>query len=180
MFLPTTKEEIDALGWNGLDIILVTGDSYIDSPYVGVAVIGKILLDSGYKVGVIGQPDTSSDVDIGRLGEPRLFWGVTGGCIDSMVANRTATGRKRNRDDYTPGGVNNRRPDRATIVYTNLIKKYFKNSPRPIVLGGIEASLRRIAHYDFWTDTVRRSVLFDTKADYLLYGMAERSVAELA
>ncbi|MBI5888587.1 MAG: YgiQ family radical SAM protein [Deltaproteobacteria bacterium] len=180
MFLPTTKEEIEGLGWKGLDIILVTGDSYIDSPYVGVAVIGKILLDSGYKVGVIGQPETSSDVDIRRLGEPRLFWGVTGGCIDSMVANRTATGRRRNRDDYTPGGVNNRRPDRAAIAYTNLIKRYYKKDTRPIVLGGIEASLRRTAHYDFWTDTIRRSILFDTKADYLLYGMAERSAVELA
>ncbi len=179
MFLPTTKEEIEGLGWKGLDIILVTGDSYIDSPFVGVAVIGKILLAAGYKVGVIGQPETGSDVDIRRLGEPRLFWGITGGCIDSMVANRTATGRRRNRDDYTPGGLNNRRPDRAAIAYTNLIKRYYKD-PRPIVLGGIEASLRRIAHYDFWTNSIRRSILFDAKADYLLYGMAERSVVELA
>ncbi|MBI5236810.1 MAG: YgiQ family radical SAM protein, partial [Deltaproteobacteria bacterium] len=153
--------------------------SYIDSPFVGVAVIGKILLDAGYKVGVIGQPETSSDVDIRRLGEPRLFWGVTGGCIDSMVANRTATGRRRDRDDYTPGGVNNRRPDRASIAYANLIRRYYKNNT-PIVLGGVEASLRRIAHYDFWTDSIRRSILFDAKADYLLYGMCERSVVEFA
>ncbi len=182
MFLPTTREEIAGLGWNGLDIILVTGDAYIDSPFVGAAVIGKVLLAAGHKVGVIGQPDTDtdSDADIGRLGEPRLFWGVTGGCIDSMVANRTAAGRRRMSDDYTPGGANNRRPDRAVIAYANLIKKYFKNGARPIVLGGIEASLRRIAHYDFWTDAIRRSILFDAKADYLLYGMAERSVVELA
>jgi len=178
MFLPTTKEEMERLGWKRLDIILVTGDSYIDSPFIGVAVIGKILLASGYKVGVIGQPETGSDADILRLGEPRLFWGVTGGCIDSMVANRTATGRRRNSDDHTPGGINNRRPDRATIAYTNLIKKYYKDNTRPIVLGGIEASLRRIAHYDFWTDSIRRSILFDAKADYLLYGMAERSIVE--
>ncbi|MBN2178748.1 MAG: YgiQ family radical SAM protein [Deltaproteobacteria bacterium] len=179
MFLPTTQKEMNELGWDGLDIILITGDGYIDSPFVGVAVIGKILLDAGYRVGIIAQPDRTSGDDISRLGEPRLFWGVTGGCIDSMVANYTATGRKRKRDDYTPGNVNNRRPDRATIVYSNLIRTWFKET-RPIVLGGIEASLRRIAHYDFWSDTIRRSILFDAKADYLLYGMADRSVVELA
>ena len=179
MFLPTTQEEVTGLGWNDLDVILVTGDGYIDSPFVGVAVIGKILLNVGYRVGIIAQPDTASGDDIGRLGEPRLFWGVTGGCIDSMVANYTATGRKRRRDDYTPGNVNNRRPDRAVIVYSNLIRQYFKRT-RPIILGGIEASLRRIAHYDFWSNRIRRSILFDAKADYLLYGMADRSVCELA
>ncbi|MFQ5329342.1 MAG: YgiQ family radical SAM protein [Thermodesulfobacteriota bacterium] len=179
MFLPTTKDECQKLGWDNLDIILVTGDSYIDSPFIGVAVIGKVLLHAGYKVGIIAQPDTASDIDIGRLGEPRLFWGVTGGCIDSMVANRTAFGKRRRSDDYTPGGVNNRRPDRATIIYSNLIRRYFKGT-RPIVLGGIEASLRRVAHYDFWSDRVRKSILFDAKADYLLYGMAERPVVELA
>lgn len=179
MFLPTTREEMDKLGWTELDIILVSGDSYIDSPYIGAAVIGHVLADAGYKVGVIGQPDATGS-DIARLGAPKLFWGVTGGCIDSMVANRTATGRPRKRDDYTPGGVNDRRPDRAAIAYTNLIKQHFKKDPRPIVLGGIEASLRRTAHYDFSTNAIRRSVLFDAKADYLLYGMAERSVVELA
>ena len=117
--------------------------------------------------------------DISRLGEPLLFWGVTGGCIDSMVANRTASGKKRKSDDYTPAGMNNRRPDRAVLVYANLIRTHFKDTV-PIVLGGIEASLRRVAHYDFWSDKVRRSILFDAKADYLLYGMAERSVLELA
>jgi uncharacterized radical SAM protein YgiQ len=167
------------LGWDGIDIILITGDSYIDSPLVGAAVIGKVLLNAGFRVGIIGQPDVSSHKDVSRLGEPKLFWGVTGGCIDSMVANRTATGRKRKRDDYTPGGANDRRPDRAVIAYSNLIRAHFKNT-RPIVLGGLEASLRRIAHYDFWSDQIRRSILFDGKADYLLYGMAERSVVELA
>jgi uncharacterized radical SAM protein YgiQ len=180
MFLPTTKKEMEGLGWDALDIILVTGDAYIDSPFVGVAVVGKVLLDAGYRVGVIGQPDTGSGDDIMRLGSPRLFWGVTGGCIDSMVANRTATGKRRRTDDYTPGGVNDRRPDRAAIAYANLIRRYSKNDIRPIVLGGIEASLRRIAHYDAWTDRIRRSVLFDAKADYLLYGMCERSAVELA
>jgi len=179
MFLPTTKEEATKLGWDKFDIILITGDSYVDTPSFGVAVIGKVLLNSGYRVGIIAQPDNASGEDLRRLGEPLLFWGVTGGCIDSMVANFTATGRRRKRDDYTPGGINNRRPDRAVIVYSNLIRKYFK-STRTIVLGGIEASLRRIAHYDFWSNQIRRSILFDAKADYLLYGMAERSVVELA
>jgi len=179
MFLPTTKEEMQRLGWRSLDIILVTGDAYIDSPFVGVAVVGKVLLDAGYRVGVIGQPDTTGP-DIMRLGSPELFWGVTGGCIDSMVANRTASGKKRRSDDYTPGGVNDRRPERAVIAYANLIRRERGAERRPIVLGGIEASLRRIAHYDAWTDKVRRSILFDAKADYLLYGMSERSVAELA
>ena len=177
-FLPTTRKELRQLGWEQLDIILVTGDAYIDSPFIGVAVIGRVLVDAGFKVGIIAQPDVQGN-DIDRLGEPRLFWGVSGGCIDSMVANRTASGRRRKRDDYTPGGVNNRRPDRAVLVYANLIRSKFKNTC-PIVLGGIEASLRRIAHYDYWANTIRRSILVDAKADFLLYGMAERSAVELA
>jgi len=179
MFLPTTKKELQQSGWDKLDIILVTGDAYVDSPYIGAAVIGKVLLEAGYRVGIIGQPDTDSDRDITRLGEPGLFWGITGGSIDSMVANRTASGKKRRSDDYTPGGLNTRRPDRAVLVYSNLIRRCFKNTC-PIVLGGIEASLRRIAHYDFWSNKIRRSILFDAKADYLLYGMADKSVAEFA
>lgn len=179
MFLPAIRPELDNLGWEQLDIILVTGDSYIDSPFIGTAVIGKVLSHAGYRVGVIAQPDIHSGKDICRLGEPRLFWGVSGGSVDSMIANYTTLKKKRKSDDYTPGGINNRRPDRATIVYTNLIKRYFKNT-RPIVLGGIEASLRRIAHYDFWSDRVRSSILFDAKADYLLYGMAEKAVLQLA
>ncbi len=179
MFLPTTPEELIALGWTNLDVILVSGDTYIDSPYSGLAVIGKSLLHAGFKVGVIAQPDTHSPDDIKRLGEPTLFWGVTGGTVDSMVANYTATLRKRRSDDFTPGGVNDRRPDRAVIVYTNLIRQVFKPTV-PIVLGGIEASLRRITHYDYWSNKLRAPVLFDSKADYLLYGMAENSVVELA
>lgn len=179
MFLPTTRKELDQLGWDQLDVILVTGDSYIDSPFIGIAVIGKVLSHAGYRVGVIAQPDINSDEDICRLGEPRLFWGVSGGSIDSMVANYTALKKKRKSDDYTPGGKNDRRPDRATIVYANLIRRFSKNT-RPIVLGGIEASLRRIAHYDFWSDRIRSSILFDAKANYLLYGMAEKSIVELA
>jgi uncharacterized radical SAM protein YgiQ len=178
MFLPTTRSEMKGLGWETADVILVTGDSYIDSPFMGIAVIGKVLAAAGFKVAVIAQPDIDSDRDITRLGEPRLFWGLSGGSIDSMVANYTALKKRRKKDDYTPGGSNNRRPDRAVIVYANLIRRYFK-ATCPIVLGGIEASLRRIAHYDFWSDKVRRSILFDAKADYLVYGMGEKTVVAL-
>ncbi len=201
MFLPTTPQEVAERGWDQLDVILVTGDAYIDSPFIGVAVVGHVLADVGYRVGIIAQPDIHSPDDIMRLGEPALFWGVSGGSIDSMVANTTALGKPRRSDDYTPGGRNDRRPDRAVIVYTNLIKRYVKTevpgtglagarleaaSPgarhrrAPIVLGGVEASLRRVAHYDAWDDAVRRSVLLDAKADYLIYGMAEKSVLAFA
>jgi len=179
MFLPTTSEELKRRGWKRLDIILVTGDTYIDSPHIGVAVIGRVLTNAGYRVGIIAQPDIKSDADISRLGEPRLFWGITGGCMDSMVANYTATRKKRRDDDLTPGGKNNRRPDRAAVVYANLIRQHFKNT-KPLVLGGVEASLRRIAHYDYWSDTVRRSILFDARADILTYGMAETAIVEIA
>ena len=179
MLLPTTHQEMHQRQWDQLDVILVTGDSYIDSPFVGIAVIGSILTDAGYRVGVIAQPDVYSAADISRLGAPRLFWGVSGGSIDSMVANYTALKKKRRSDDFTPGGINNRRPDRAVIVYCNLIRRYFRPT-QPIILGGIESSLRRIAHYDYWSDKVRGSILLDAKAEYLLYGMAEKSVLELA
>lgn len=179
MFLPVTKKEATILGWKELDVILVTGDAYIDSPLVGVAIIGKVLLDAGFSVGVISQPRTTLADDIRRLGEPRVFWGVTGGCVDSMVANRTALGKPRRSDDFTPGGKNTARPNRAVITYANLIRRHFKTTS-PIVLGGIEASLRRIAHYDFSSDRIRRSVLLDAKADFLLYGMADTSVVRMA
>jgi len=179
MFLPTTREEIKKLSWDRLDVIIVTGDTYIDSPYIGAAVIGKVLHAAGYKVGIIAQPDINSKIDISRLGEPALFWGVTAGSLDSMVANYTALKNRRRKDDFTPGGKNTKRPDRATIVYSNLIRKYFKNT-KPIILGGIEASLRRISHYDYWDDKIRRAILFDAKADILIYGMAEKSILKLA
>ena len=179
MFLPTTQAELAKLGWDQLDVILITGDTYIDSPYIGAAVIGKVLSHAGYRVGIIAQPDLETATDISRLGEPLLFWGVTSGSVDSMVANYTATKKRRRQDDFTPGGVNNQRPDRAVIAYANLIRHYFKNT-KPIVLGGIEASLRRIAHYDFWNDSLRKSILIDAKADFLAYGMAEKSILELA
>ncbi len=179
MFIPTTKKELIELGWDKLDIILVSGDTYIDSPYSGMAIIGKLLIQNGYKVGIIAQPSYDTPDDITRLGEPTLFWGVSSGLVDSMVANYTALKKFRNNDDFTPGEKNTKRPDRANLIYTNLIRQYFKNTV-PIVLGGIEASLRRVAHYDFWTNKVRGSQLFDAKADYLIYGMGEKSVLELA
>ncbi|MBW1615623.1 MAG: YgiQ family radical SAM protein [Deltaproteobacteria bacterium] len=179
MFIPTTKQELKTLGWNKLDIIIVSGDSYIDNPFIGAAVIGKLLISKGFKTGIIGQPAINSNADITRLGEPKLFWGITGGCIDSMVANYTASGKKRKKDDYTAGGLNNKRPDRAVIVYANLIRQHFKNT-QPLILGGIEASLRRIPHYDYMSNKLRRSILFDAKADYIIYGMGEKAVIALA
>jgi uncharacterized radical SAM protein YgiQ len=166
-------------GWQELDIILVTGDAYLDTPFTGVSLIGRALESAGFRVGVIAQPDVQTTNDITRLGAPRLFWGVTAGCVDSLVANYTATGRKRQEDDFTPGGQNNRRPDRASIIYANLIRRACRPCA-PIVLGGIEASLRRIAHYDFWSNRIRQSILLDAKADLLVYGMAEQTVLELA
>jgi uncharacterized radical SAM protein YgiQ len=179
MFLPTTKEEMQKLGWESLDVIIVTGDTYIDSPFIGAAAIGRTLHTAGYRVGIIAQPSIGDGADIRRLGEPQLFWGITAGATDSMVANYTALKKRRRTDDFTPGGTNDRRPDRATIVYANLVRRYFKQT-RPIVLGGIEASLRRVAHYDYWDDAIRRSILFDAKADLLVYGMGEQAVLELA
>lgn len=179
MFLPTTKNELKNLGWDKLDIILVSGDTYVDSPYMGIAILGNILVDKGFRVGIIAQPDINSAYDISRLGEPELFWGVSGGSVDSMVSNYTASKKRRRQDDYTPGGENNRRPDRAVLVYTNLIRRNFKNT-KPIIIGGIEASLRRVAHYDYWSNKLRRSILFDSKADYLVYGMGEKTTIEIA
>lgn len=178
MFIPTTPEEVRARGWDSLDVILVSGDTYTDNSYNGAAVIGHWLIDNGFRVGIIAQPRTDSGDDITRLGMPELFWSVSAGCVDSMVANYTPTNKFRKDDDFTPGGINNRRPDRACIAYSNLIKRYAKG--KPIVLAGIEASLRRVAHYDAWSDSVRRSVLFDAKADAIVYGMAELSTLELA
>ena len=178
-FIPTTRKEISDLGWDAPDVILVTGDTYVDSPHMGVAVVGRVLMDEGFRVGIIAQPDVQGGGDITRLGSPKLFWGVTAGAVDSLVANYTASGKRRKRDDLTPGGVNSQRPDRAVIIYSNLIRRYFKNHAF-IVLGGIEASLRRISHYDAWSNKVRRSILFDAKADVLVYGMGESSVVALA
>jgi len=177
-FLVTTREEMEHRGWKQLDVVLISGDAYIDSPFIGTAVVGRMLEKMGYKVGIIGQPDIESGDDIGRLGEPRLFWGVSGGSIDSMVSNYTATKKFRNSDDYTPGGKNDKRPDRAVLVYSNLIRRFYKNTV-PIVLGGIEASLRRVTHYDYWSNKLRKPILFDSKADILVYGMGEIALKDL-
>lgn len=174
-----SRQELGNRGITRPDVILVTGDAYIDSAYSGTAIIGRVLESAGYSVGIIAQPDISGPEDITRLGEPRLFWGVSAGCVDSEIANFTALGKPRRSCDFTPGTRNSKRPARASITYANLIRRYFKNSV-PIVLGGIEASLRRVAHYDQRTDKIRRSVLLDSKADILVYGMGEKSVLEIA
>ncbi len=173
-----TREEVKARGWDSLDIILVTGDAYVDHPSYGTAVIGRMLESAGYRVGVISQPDWKKTDDFTRLGKPRLFFGVTGGNLDSMVANYTANKRTRRQDAYSPGGEAGLRPDRAVIVYANRIREAFPDAA--IVLGGIEASLRRVAHYDWWDNKVRRSILLDTRADILVYGMGETQVLEIA
>lgn len=178
-FLPVTKEEMSALGWSRADIILVSGDAYVDSPYSGVAVIGQTLAKAGFRVAVLSQPDVADPEAFRELGEPQLFWGVSPGCVDSMVANYTASGKRRRQDDFTPGGENSRRPDRAAIIYSNAIRAAFKPA-KPILLGGVEASLRRISHYDFWSDKVRRPIVCDAKADALSYGMGERAVLAFA
>ena len=178
MFLPTEKSQLQKLGHSQADIILISGDAYIDSPFMGTAVIGNYLTLKGFVVAIIAQPDINTD-EIARLGEPKLFWGISAGAMDSFVSNWTALNKFRNEDDLTPGGINNRRPDRASMVYTNIIRRHFKNT-KPIVLGGVEASLRRIAHYDFKDDALRRSILFDAKADMLIYGMGEKTSLELA
>ena len=178
-FLPVTREEMRKLGWRHADVILVSGDAYVDSPYSGVAVIGRVLANAGYRVAVLSQPDMSDPDAFKALGEPNLFWGISPGCVDSMVANYTAAGKRRRQDDFTPGGVNDRRPDRAAIAYANAVRAAWKPC-RPIVLGGVEASLRRIAHYDFWSDKVRRPIVCDAKADALCYGMGERAMLAFA
>ncbi|MEA3175151.1 MAG: hypothetical protein QOF42_2562, partial [Gammaproteobacteria bacterium] len=177
-FLPTTRAEMDALGWDQCDVIVVTGDAYVDHPSFGMAIIGRVLEAQGFKVGIIAQPDWHGTEDFERLGRPRLFFGVTGGNMDSMVNRYTSDRRVRSDDAYTPGGQGGRRPDRCVIVYSQRIREAFKNIP--IVVGGIEASLRRIAHFDYWSETVRRSVLVDAKADLLVYGNAERQIGEIA
>jgi len=175
---PMSLEEARALGWDGFDVILITGDAYVDHPSFGAAIIARILMAEGLRVGVIAQPDWRSTTDFLRLGIPRLFVGVTSGNVDSMVNHYTPAIRIRRSDEYTPGGKAGLRPNRATTVYANRCREVFKGIP--IVLGGLEASLRRMAHYDYWKNTVRRSVLLDAKADILVYGSGERQIVEIA
>jgi len=177
-FLPTSREEMSALGWRQCDVIIVTGDAYVDHPSFGMAIIGRVLEAQGFKVGIIAQPDWHGTHDFQKLGAPRLFFGVTGGNMDSMVNRYTSDRRVRSDDAYTPGGNGGKRPDRSVIVYSQRIREAYKHTP--IIIGGIEASLRRIAHFDYWSENVRRSVLVDAKADLLVYGNAERQIGEIA
>ncbi len=177
-FLPISKQDLAERGWTECDIILVTGDAYVDHPSYGTAMIGRVLEDAGYKVGVIAQPDWKTSVDFLALGRPRLFFGITAGNLDSMVSNYTASKKPRRTDDYAPGGRSGLRPNRATIVYTSKIKGLFPGVP--VVVGGVEASLRRLAHFDYWAEDVRRSILVDAKADILVYGMGESPILEIA
>ena len=177
-YLPVSRAEMDALGWDSCDIIIVTGDAYVDAPSFGMAVMGRFLEAQGFRVGIIAQPDWRDPQAIKALGEPNLFFGVTAGNMDSMINRYTADRLVRNDDAYTPNDEPAKRPDRAVIVYSQLVRAAYKETP--IVLGGIEASLRRIAQYDYWSDSVRRSVLVDSGADILLYGNAERAIAEVA
>jgi uncharacterized radical SAM protein YgiQ len=177
-FLPVTWKEMKSLGWNSCDIILITGDAYVDHPSFGAAVIGRYLESIGYKVGIIPQPDISSPDDFLRLGVPRLFVGITSGAMDSMVNHYTSLNRLRSNDAYSEGGKPGRRPDRAVIKYVNLVQRTMHDVP--IVIGGIEASLRRLSHYDYWSDRIRKSILLDTKASILVYGMGEKATGEIA
>ena len=177
-FLPTSKAEMDALGWDSCDIIIVTGDAYVDHPSFGMAVIGRMLEGQGFRVGIIAQPDWQSAAPFKALGKPNLFYGVTAGNMDSMINRYTADHKIRSDDAYTPGDIGGKRPDRAALVYSQRCREAYKDVP--IILGGIEGSLRRIAHYDYWSDKVRRSVVVDAKCDLLLYGNAERAIVEIA
>jgi len=177
-FLPMSRAEMTQLGWDSCDIIIVTGDAYVDHPSFGMAVIGRVLEAQGFRVGIIAQPDWHSAEPFKALGPPKLFFGVAAGNMDSMINRYTADRKIRSDDAYTPGDVGGKRPDRATLVYTQRCQEAFKDVP--VVVGGIEASLRRIAHYDYWQDKVRRSVLVDSKADLLVYGNAERAIVEIA
>ncbi|MFL5308327.1 MAG: YgiQ family radical SAM protein [Polyangia bacterium] len=176
--LPMSRAEMDALGWDSCDVILVTGDAYVDHPSFGMALVGRLLEAQGFRVGIIAQPDWRSAEPFQALGRPTVMWGVTAGNMDSMVNRYTSDRRLRHDDAYTPGGEGGGRPDRAVIVYAQRCREAFGDVP--VVLGGIEASLRRIAHYDYWSDKVRRSILVDAKADLLVYGNGERAIVEIA
>src|ERR1700712_3708976 len=177
-FLPTTREEVEARGWDERDILIVNGDAYVDHPAFGGAIIGRFLERRGFRVGMIAQPSYQDTTDLLRMGAPRLMVGITAGNLDSMLNKLTAQKKVRSEDQYSPGGHPGLRPNRASIVYGNLCRRAFPGVP--IILGGIEASLRRIAHYDYWSDQVRRAILLDAKADLLIFGMGERPAWEIA
>ena len=179
MFLPTTLKEVRARGWDQLDVILFTGDAYIDHPSFGAAVVGRLLEAEGYRVAIVPQPNWRDDLrDFTKLGTPRLFFGVTAGAMDSMVNHYTANIRLRSNDAYTPGGKAGFRPDYAVKTYTQILKRLFPRTP--VVIGGIEASLRRLTHYDYWSDSLHPSILADSGADLLIYGMGERVIQQVA
>ncbi|MCD6113601.1 MAG: YgiQ family radical SAM protein [Bacteroidales bacterium] len=177
-WLPTTKKEVEKQGWDELDVIIISGDAYVDHPSFGHAVIGRIIQDCGYRVAIIPQPNWRDDLrDFKKLCKPRLFFGVTAGCMDSMINHYTANKRIRSDDAYSPGGKAGFRPDYASVVYSNILKKLYPDTP--VVLGGIESSLRRFTHYDYWSDKLKPSILFDSKADILIYGMGELPIVKL-
>lgn len=178
MFLPVTKKEIEDRGWSQVDFVLISGDAYVDHHSFGTAIIGRLLESHGYKVAILPQPDYKSAEDFRRFGRPRLGFLINGGVVDSMVNNYSVFKRKRKVDEYSPGGISGNRPDRAVIVYSNRAREAYKDVP--VIIGGIEASLRRLGHYDYWSDKVRRSILLDAKADLLIYGMGERAVVAIA
>jgi len=177
-FLPITRKEITQRSWNNVDIVLITGDAYVDHPSFGTALIGRILEHHGYRVGIIAMPDWKDPDSVKIFGKPRLFFGVTSGNVDSMLARYTAFKRYRSDDPYVPGGKAGRKPERAVLVYCNLIKAVYKDVP--IVIGGVEASMRRVAHYDYWSNKVRRSIVEDSRADILVYGMGEKAIVAIA
>ncbi len=177
-WLPITKKEVEKRGWDELDVILISGDAYVDHPSFGTAVIGRIIEDEGFKVGIIAQPNWKDDLrDFKKLGKPKYFFGVTAGCMDSMVNHYTANKRLRSTDAYTPGGAAGFRPDYATTVYSNILKELYPDVP--VMIGGIEASLRRVTHYDYWQDQLKPSVVVDSKADILVYGMGDQPLREM-
>ncbi|MEY4383615.1 MAG: hypothetical protein RI995_1157 [Bacteroidota bacterium] len=177
-WLPLTKKEVEKRGWEQLDVILISGDAYVDHPSFGTAVIGRIMESAGFKVGIVAQPNWQDDLrDFKKLGAPKYFFGVTAGCMDSMVNHYTANKRLRSNDSYTPGGEAGFRPDYATIVYSNILKELYPDIP--VLIGGIEASLRRVTHYDYWSDKLMPSILVDSKADMLVYGMGEQPLREI-
>ena len=177
-FLPISKEDMERRGIEQLDFVYVIGDAYVDHPSFGHAIISRVLEAAGYSVGIISQPDWKDEKSITVLGRPRLGFLVSGGNMDSMVNHYFVSGRHRPMDAYTPGGEPYKRPDHATVVYGNLIRRVYKDVP--VIIGGIEASLRRMAHYDYWSDSFKRSILLDSQADLISYGMGEKSIVEIA
>ena len=177
-WLPTTKKEVELRGWNELDVILFSGDAYVDHPSFGAAVIGRILEAEGLKIAIVPQPNWRDDLrDFKKLGRPRLFFGISAGSMDSMVNKYTANKRLRSEDAYTPDGRPDMRPEYPSIVYSQILKKLYPDAP--VILGGIEASMRRLSHYDYWQDKVQKSILCDSGADLLIYGMGEKPIVEL-